>query len=175
MKVNSMAKRLNISQAHELASNVSVPNGGFTVKAYGPEAGSPPPNESILVGISEHGMNDIPQPVAPADIQHFVDTRKGPLQEEQNYLGGWSPSGTKPITDDYGNQVNASTAAPAALDVTEAIQGWGPASRLEAFYKGYVRPVSEGRRPEREVGFHKGGSKGYSHSAPTAGLPATFF
>jgi hypothetical protein len=170
------AHNLNENELAELASELSVPNGGFTVKAYGPEAGSPPP-KSVLVGIAEHGMNDIPQPVNASDVEGFIESRKGPLQEERNYLGGWSPAETRNVTDDYGDEkiVPTGKSAPAALDVTEAIPGWGPASRLEAFYKGYVVPASKGARPEREVGFHKGGVNGYSHSAHTAGLPATFF
>lgn len=82
------AHNLNIKQLTQLARNMNVPDGGFTIKSHGPNTGDSPEN-AYMVGQSKFGRNKIPMPIDPTDISDFANSRSAELTKDDRYFGGW--------------------------------------------------------------------------------------
>ncbi len=84
---------LNPKQVARLTQAVNDPEiGGFTVATHGEARGGVPATvrDSYVVGQARYGENNITAPAKQSDLQHFLQTRKEPLQQEGRYLGGWN-------------------------------------------------------------------------------------
>lgn len=108
------AHNLSKEQLQDLSSRINNPDiGGFSIKSHGPEAGSPP-NNSFMVGISKHGQNKMPLPVAPSEIGNFATSRGSALSQDDKYLGGWIGNGE-------GASLDVSQAHPISKGMTPAM------------------------------------------------------
>lgn len=79
---------LNFDQVRTATEKVQVPDGGFTVKAYGPNRGQGP-RSTFMVGVPGHGINGIDN-VSHEDVLGFMESREQPLRHPDQYMGGWN-------------------------------------------------------------------------------------
>ena len=105
--------------------------GGFTIKSHGPNAGQPA-TDSYMVGLAQHGQNEMPLPITAEQISEFATSRGEALSEEGNYLGGFNN------TDKNKN--------PGSLDVSRAYP------RKEGLFMPMLQARWGGNRPEDSVG-----------------------
>ena len=142
--INNMGQAHNLSPAilNKLAKAVNKPWGGFTVKTTDPGAGTSPPN-SYLVGIPEHGQNDMALPITTQQIDDFATSRADALEIPTHYLGG------------YNNTKKAEEGGlPGSLDVTKAYpMSEGLFMPMMQARHGWPTPQTGSFRPEDAVGY----------------------
>lgn len=145
-----------MGQAHNLSPHIleslerdiNEPYGGFTIKSHGPQAGQPA-RDSYMVGLAQHGQNDMPLPITASQISDFATSRGDALSEPDNYLGGFNDT-------DKGNKGGN----PGSLDVSKAFpMKEGLALPMMQAYYG-------GDRPEDSVGMLDKEGK-YAGTVPT--------
>lgn len=145
-----------MGQAHNLSphilksleEDINQPYGGFTVKSHGPNAGQSV-KDSYMVGLAEHGQNDMPLPITAEQISDFADSRGDVLVDRSNYLGGFNDT-------EKGN----SGRNPGSLDVSRAFP------RSEGEFPAMMQARWGGKRPEDSVGVVDEHGE-YSHAIPT--------
>jgi hypothetical protein len=145
-----------MGQAHNLSphilkslgEDINQPYGGFSVKSHGSDAGKSP-KDSYMVGLAEHGQNDMPLDITAEQISDFADSRGDFLAQPDHYLGGFNDT-------DKGK----SGRNPGSLDVSRAFpRSEGLASPMMQAYYG-------GKRPEDSVGILDEQGK-YAGEVPT--------
>lgn len=131
-----------------LEQSINQPYGGFTVKSHGPEAGQPA-KDAYMVGLAEHGQNEMALPITADQISEFATSRGDALSDPSNYLGGFNDT-------DKGNKGSN----PGSLDVSRAFP------RSEGEFPAMMQARWGGKRPEDSVGvIDEEGN--YSHAIPT--------
>ena len=145
-----------MGQAHNLSphilksleEDINQPYGGFSVKSHGSDAGKSP-KDSYMVGLAEHGQNDMPLKITAEQISDFADSRGDFLAQPGHYLGGFNDT-------DKGNEGRD----PGSLDVSRAFP------RSEGEFPAMMQARWGGKRPEDSVGVVDEKGK-YSHAIPT--------
>jgi hypothetical protein len=131
-----------MGQAHNLSPHIlenlekqiNQDYGGFTVKSHGPNVGQPA-KDSYMVGLAQHGQNNMALPITAQQISDFAESRGDALSEDANYLGGFNDT----AKGERGKN-------PGSLDVSKAFPRSGGLAlpMMQAYYGG--------KRPEDSIG-----------------------
>lgn len=79
---------LSAGQAAGLARTINKGE-GFSVKAFGPNAGRAASDSYMVAGISGAPEGKIPDPVSGVHIRNYAGAHEDALVPEDRYLGGW--------------------------------------------------------------------------------------
>lgn len=83
----SASDHLSDAQLRHLASRQNQPDGGYTVKAFGPNSGDDV-GDAYMVGIPGHSRRHS-EDVGASDIRAYTEEKKDLLSQDGYNLGGW--------------------------------------------------------------------------------------
>lgn len=118
-----MRGSLSSRQFSALAANLNGPEGGFTMRAATPGAGSIP-KDRFMVGMGQEEMQ--PLPVSGHQVRAYAEAHGVELRQPEHYLGGWSfeGEGALDVSKGFPRTPGGETEARAmALDNNETAYG----------------------------------------------------